>query len=38
MGKYGSDSHVVYHDRPAERDMAYRLRDLVRPPVVRQVS
>ncbi|GFZ51669.1 hypothetical protein JCM24511_09437, partial [Saitozyma sp. JCM 24511] len=34
--KFGPDDHVVYHRDSIEADKAYRIRDLIRPPVIRQ--
>jgi hypothetical protein len=36
--KFGPDDHVVYHRDSIEADKAYRIRDLIRPPVIRQVG
>lgn len=38
-GKYGAAERIVYHEHePLEEQKALRVKDLIRPPIIRQVS
>ena len=36
VGRYGGGSHVVFHDQDHESSAPERIRDLIRPPTIRQ--